>query len=270
MQAGQKSVQASDRANQQEAKLTTNQRVDVSSTGSDTQRKVALVIGNEAYTHAVPLKNPKNDANAMAEMLQRIGFSVISGTDLSKRQMEQKAREFIREARHADVALFFYAGHGIQVAGKNYLVPVDAAVQESDAVDFELVNLDLLSGYMGGRDKIGVILLDACRNNPFTRSLARSLGTRSAQVGAGLAPVRSQSGGLLVGFATAPGDVAADGTDMKNSPFTTALLKHLPTVGLEIELAMKRVKAEVINLTKNDQRPWHNSDLAREVYLLPD
>ncbi len=231
-----------------------------------TERKVALVIGNEAYQHTVPLANPKNDATRMSAMLKRLGFDVVSGTDLSQTGMKRIIREFVRKSRKADLSLFFYAGHGIQVAGQNYLLPVDAVVKDETALDFELVNVSVISNYMGGLGKVGVILLDACRDNPLSRTLARSLGTRSSQVGRGLATISTPGGGLLVGFATSPGDVAADGQG-NNSPFTAALLKHLPTPDVEIELLMKRVKAEVIRMTKNDQRPWHNSDLAKEVYL---
>jgi len=110
-------------------------------------------------------------------------------------------------------------------------------------------------------------VLDACRDNPLSRSLARSLGNRSSQIGNGLAPIPTTGGGLLVGFATAPGDVASDGTGSNNSPFTTALLKHFPSPDMEIQRVMTRVKAEVIELTKNQQRPWHNSDLAQDVFL---
>ncbi|MEM1198700.1 MAG: caspase family protein [Pseudomonadota bacterium] len=230
------------------------------------ERKVALVIGNQAYKHAVPLANPKNDATKMSAMLKRLGFDVVFGTDLRKREMEQQVRKFVRKSREADLSLFFYAGHGIQVAGQNYLMPVDAKVKDETALDFELFNVSKVSNYMGGSGRVGIILLDACRDNPLSRTLARSLGTRSAQVGRGLARISTPRGGLLVGFATSPGDVAADGQG-ENSPFTAALLKHLPTPGVEIELLMKRVKAQVIRMTKNDQRPWHNSDLAKEVYL---
>ena len=238
--------------------------VAIASSGS----KVALVIGNQSYTNSTPLKNPNNDARAIAEMLRKMGFTVFSGTDLDKRSFDLTIRDFVVKAEQADIALFYYAGHAVQVAGQNYMVPTDAVVDHPRAIDFELVNMSVVSNYMGGRDKIGIILLDACRDNPFTRSLSRSLGaSRSTQVGSGLAPVVSQAGGLLIGFATAPNDVAGDG-EGNNSPFATGLLKHLPTPGLEIELAMKRVKAEVIRMTKNGQRPWHNSDLAKEVYLM--
>lgn len=230
-------------------------------------RKVALVIGNSSYQNAVPLDNPHNDAEAITSLLKSIGFDVVSGTDLDKRATEQKIAEFVDRAAQSDVSLFYYAGHGIQVAGENFIVPVDARVEKASSIDFELVNVSMVTNYMGGEKRIGIALLDACRDNPFTRSLSRALGNRSNQVNSGLAELRSEVGGLLVGFATAPGDVAADGVGMKNSPFTTALLRHLGTKGLEVELMMKRVKADVIGLTKNQQRPWTNSDLAEEVYL---
>lgn len=231
------------------------------------QRKVALVIGNGAYKNANPLANPRNDAADMTKMLKAMGFTVVSGTDLDYSGMQKTIRSFLGEVEKADVALFFYAGHGIQVSGNNYLIPVDAKIEDTSALDFELVNIDAVTGHMGGTNKVGIVLLDACRNNPFTNSLTRNQGTRAVQVSKGLAQIASPAGGLLVAFATAPGDVAADGGKARNSPFTTALLKQLPEPGLEIELIMKRVKADVITETNNSQRPWHNSDLAAEVYL---
>jgi hypothetical protein len=234
---------------------------------NESLRKVALVIGNGAYQHSVPLENPRNDAEAMTGLLKSMGFDVISGTDLDKRGTEAKISEFVDKAVQSDMSLFYYAGHGIQVDGQNFIVPIDAKVEKASAIDFELVNFSIITDYMGGEKSVGIALLDACRDNPFTRSLSRALGNRSSQVRSGLAELRTQTGGILLGYATAPGDTAADGIGMRNSPFATALLKHLGTKGLEIELVMKRVKAEVIEMTKNEQRPWTNSDLATEVYL---
>ncbi|MCI5076717.1 caspase domain-containing protein [Oricola sp.] len=238
-------------------------------TFADDRRKVALVIGIGAYEHAPMLANPRNDANAMAGLLQHLGFEVVSGVDLDKDAMERRIRNFVQKARDADLSLFFYAGHGIQVAGQNYLIPVDAEVADRSAIDFELVNVSKIINYMGGGDRVGVVLLDACRNNPFARSLARSLGVRSSPVQNGLARPETSGGGLLIGFATAPDDVADDGRGMRNSPFTTALLEYLSTPGMEIQRVMTRVKQKVISLTDNRQRPWHNSDLARDVFLVP-
>jgi len=232
--------------------------------------KFALVIGNSDYENAPSLKTPKNDAVAMTGMLEGLGFTVISGTDLGKRELEKKVRDFVQGTKNAEIALFFYAGHGIQVAGKNYMLPIDAALRDESAVDFELVDLDIVSSYMGGDDKVGIVLLDACRDNPFTVQLATALGSgRSAQVSRCLGRISAKNGGVLFGFATAPDTVAGDGIG-QNSPFTTALLKQLPTPGLEIQQLMTRVKADVIAATNNEQRPWTESDLAHEVYLVEE
>ena len=230
-------------------------------------RRVALVIGNSAYEFAPELRNPRNDAEAMNRMLSGMGFEVISGIDLKKPELEAKIVEFAKATKTADLSLFFYAGHGLQVAGQNYLVPIEAKVDDDTALNFELVNAGVVTNYMGGDNKVGIVLLDACRDNPFTRSLKRSLGaTRAESVSQGLAAISSEGGGLVIGYATAPGDVAADG-DGINSPFTTALLNRLPSKGLELELVLKRVKADVIEATRNEQCPWTNSDLSTEVYL---
>jgi uncharacterized caspase-like protein len=228
-------------------------------------------MGNSNYRHSPVLANPHNDAEAVASALTILGFEVIKGLDLSNSDTVAKVREFAKSAKTADLSLLYYAGHGLQIAGENYIVPVDAVVEDETAISFELINVSTITNFMGGLDKVGVVLLDACRDNPFSRSLKRSLSaSRAASVEQGLAPISAEGGGLFVAFSTAPGDVAADGEGMTNSPFTTALLKHLPTKGLEINTVMTRVKAEVAKMTKNDQRPWTNSDLTTEVYLVPE
>ncbi len=232
-------------------------------------KRVALIVGNGAYRNTGSLRNPPNDASAISALLSRLGFEVISGIDLTKAVFEEKVRQFAVKTKTSDTALFFYAGHGIQVNGKNYLVPIDAKVEDELAIDFELIDADTITQLLGGEGKAGIVLLDACRNNPFKESLKRSLmaSKRSTSVESGLAEISSVRGGLVIGFATAPDQEAEDGENMPNSPFTTALLQHLATPGLEIELIMKRVKGEVIELTQGEQRPWTNSDLATEVYL---
>lgn len=176
--------------------------------------KVALVIGNSAYRHAMPLENPHNDAEAMTGLLKGIGFEVIGGMDLDKRGTEAKLSEFVDRCAQADVSLFYCSGHGIQVAGENFIVPAGAKVEKVLSIDFELVNVSMVADYMGGEKSGRVALLDACRDNPFTRSLSRALGNRSSQVGSGPAELRAQGGGLLVAYATAPGAVATDGIEM--------------------------------------------------------
>ena len=233
--------------------------------------KVALVIGNGAYVNANKLPNPPNDASDMSAALQKMGFTVIGGTDLDYAAMGAKIGEFEDAARDADVTLFFYAGHGLQVNGRNFLVPINAKLDRESSLQFEAIDAETVLRSMSGSGKTAIALLDACRDNPLSRSFARSLGkTRSTAVQQGLAVPAIAGGGMLIGFATAPGDVAADG-DGRNSPFTTALLKNIATPGLEIQQLMTRVKADVFETTKESQEPWHNSSLRSEVYLVaPD
>ncbi len=229
--------------------------------------KVALVIGNGNYLNANKLPNPTNDASDMMAALQNLGFTVIGGTDLDYAGMGGKIGEFEDAAREADVTLFFYAGHGMQVDGKNYLVPVNAKLDRASSLQFETIDAETVLHSMTGPGKTAIALLDACRDNPLSRSFSRSLGkTRSTAVQQGLAAPVFTGGGMLIGFATSPGDVAADG-DGRNSPFTTALLKNIATPGLEIQQLMTRVKAEVYETTKESQEPWHNSSLRTELYL---
>ena len=229
--------------------------------------KVALVIGNGAYQHANPLPNPTNDATDMTAALQNLGFTVIGGNDLDYAAMGAKIGEFEDAAREADVTLFFYAGHGLQVNGRNFLVPVSAKLDRESSLQFEAIDAETVLRSMAGPGKTAIALLDACRDNPLSRSFARSLGkSRSTAVAQGLAVPSISGGGMLIGFATAPGDVAADG-EGRNSPFTTALLKNIATPGLEIQQLMTRVKADVFNTTKEAQEPWHNSSLRSEIYL---
>jgi uncharacterized protein YraI len=230
-------------------------------------KRVALVMGNSAYQHAPLLPNPKNDASRLTATLKRLGFEVINGLDQDKVAMEATVRSFVRSIRDADVVLFFYAGHAMQMGGKNYLIPVDAKLEDATAVDFETIELGTILSYMNAPGRLSIALLDACRDNPLARRF-RGLGTsRSGFVGRGLAAPEAGGGNVLIGFATAPGEVALDG-DGDNSPFTTALLKHIETPGLEIEIMMKRVKADVYAATGGSQSPWHNSALRREFYFV--
>jgi Caspase domain len=237
------------------------------SVNSHAAGKVALVIGNGAYQNAPALPNPTNDSTDITAMLTKMGFTVIGGNDLDFVGMGAKIGEFEDAARDADVTLLFYAGHGLQVNGRNYLVPINAKLERESSLQFEAIDSENILRAMTGPGKTAIALLDACRNNPLSRSFSRSLGaSRSVLVGQGLAVPSITGGGVLIGFATAPGEVAADG-DGRNSPFTTALLKNFATPGLEIQQLMTRVKADVFSLTKSNQEPWHNSSLRSEVYL---
>jgi len=233
-------------------------------------KRVALVIGNSAYRYSVPLPNPKNDAELIGETLRLAGFSVISGFDLNKSAMLDIVDKFTEEAYDADMALVFYAGHGLQVNGQNYLVPVDANLEKAAQLQTRTIPIDKLLSALPPAPAVNIVVLDACRDNPLGRSLAASLPAgRSMGVSKGLASVQTNSvtgGGLLIAYATDPGAIAGDGTE-NHSPYTAALARHLTTPGLEIQSALTRVRADVSEATRGNQNPWHNASLSREVFL---
>lgn len=237
------------------------------------QSKVALVIGNGAYANAPDLPNPPNDARAMASLLRSLGFIVVEGIDVDKRAMSSLVDEFTEKAYEADVGLVFYAGHGMQVSGKNYLIPVDAELSSPAHLRTRTIEISSIVDSLPADPNIGVIILDACRDNPLARSLARSLpATRSQAIGTGLAAVQVSAegdgtGGTLIAYSTDPGAVALDGENSQNSPYTQALLRHLATPGIELQSALTRVRGDVAKSTEGRQRPWHNASLGREVFL---
>ena len=225
--------------------------------------RVALVIGNSSYTEVTPLRNPQNDANALAQSLEDLDFKVVLGIDLDHRGFIKKIKEFSKVSAGADVALFFYAGHGLQVDGSNFLLPVDAAIADETDLAFEAIDLNVVLKMMEREKRINLVFLDACRDNPMSRSLSRSMGTRSSSVGRGLAQVRSGSG-TLIGFATEPGNVALDGEGTVNSPFTTAFLNHIKTPGLDVAQLMRRVRVDVMEATNGRQVPWTSESLTSD------
>jgi len=235
--------------------------------------KVALVIGNGAYQNAPDLPNPPNDARAMATLLRSMDFEVVEGIDLDKTAMGDLVDEFTEKAYEADVGLVFYAGHGMQVGGKNYLIPVDAKLSSPAHLKTRTIEISSIVDSLPSDPSIGVVILDACRDNPLARSLARSMpATRSQSIGTGLAAVQVSAqgdgtGGTLIAYSTDPGAVALDGENSQNSPYTQALLKHLATPGIELQSALTRVRGEVATSTEGRQRPWHNASLGREVFL---
>ena len=230
-------------------------------------KRLALVIGNADYVHAAPLKNPRNDADDMAIKLEAMGFEVVKGINLDLSGMRVKIQEFVNRLSGTELSAFYYAGHGLQIGGKNYLMPVDAALESSLAVDFEAVPVDLILTAMEQASDTNIVFLDACRNNPMARNLARSMGTRSAEVGRGLARVGSGLG-TLISFATQPGNVALDGTG-RNSPYTHALLQHLGKPGRDITRDLVNVRRAVLDATDERQVPWENSSLTGELILVP-
>jgi uncharacterized caspase-like protein len=233
-------------------------------------KRVALVIGNSNYQHAVTLPNPVNDGRLIGDTLRKAGFTVIEGTDLDKVAMGKLLDQFTEAAYDADVAVVYYAGHGLQVDGHNYLIPIDAALEKPAQLQTRTIPVDDVLAALPADPAVGVVILDACRDNPLARTLAAAL-PKSRSMGAGLAPVQANglshdAGGLLIAYATDPGAVAYDGAT-EHSPYTTALAHNLTTPGLEIQSALTRVRAEVSAATSGAQRPWHNASLAREVYI---
>jgi hypothetical protein len=234
------------------------------------QQNVALVIGNSAYRHSAELTNPRNDATDLSAALKRLGFQVIEGVDLDKRAMERLIQDFAAKLSGAKLALFFYAGHGMQVEGQNYLLPIDARLSSVAALDFEGIPLSLVLRQMERETKTNLVLLDACRDNPLSQNLARSMGTRSSsRVGGGLAEVKTGVG-TLIGFSTEPGSVALDGGGGRNSPYTQALLDHIESPGKEISATLASVRRDVVAATNGQQVPWEHTSLMGPVVLKPD
>ena len=236
--------------------------------GAQAEKRVAGVIGNSAYEHAPKLRNPRNDAEALIARLEATGFDVVPGFDLDHSGMVDTFKAFGSKLADADVALFFYAGHGIQVDGQNYLVPVDAQVRHEDEIAFELISLNTVMRQMErGGDRIKLAFLDACRDNPFKDALAPG-GTRGAvSLGKGLGEMRAPRG-TFIAFATEPDQVALDG-EGANSPFTMALIEHMGTPGASIQDMMIKVRRDVSTATGGKQTPWDSSSLMDSFTFVP-
>jgi tetratricopeptide (TPR) repeat protein len=225
------------------------------------QKRVALVIGNGAYETMPRLANPTNDAADIAASLRALGFDVSVGLDLKRADMEDRVISFAKAARTADAALVFYAGHGLQHHGINYLAPTDARITD-EADLLKLVKVQELIQNLQGAKNAGILILDACRDNDAVTKLAASLPkSRAAGFRGGLAAEKAE--GIIIAFATQPGRVAIDGTG-RNSPFTSALLKHLPSPGLDARLTFARVRTDVLRATGGEQRPEVSDSLDGE------
>ena len=241
----------------------------------DTRIRIALVMGNGAYRGASALPNPPNDARALSKTLRAMGFEVAEGIDVDRAGMDKLVREFLLKAPKASIALLFYAGHGIQIDGKNYLVPVDANVTSAQNLTVEMTALDTILAGLDDSIRTNIIILDACRDNPLVKEEVQKTvaASRSLKIGSGLAAPgdlgkgATLGAGTLIAFATAPGAVALDG-EGANSPFSTALAHHISTPGLEVQQMLTRVRAEVVALTQNKQVPWSNSSLLGDTYLV--
>lgn len=238
---------------------------------ADAARRVALVIGNDLYDHAPALGNARADAEALADRLEGLGFELFLGGDLDRGGMETLLRGFARAAQGAELALAFYAGHGLQVEEENWLLPVDARLESLLDLEYEAVPLALLLRALQGAET-RLLLLDACRDNPLAEEMALPAG--SGGLRRGLARVERAEHGTLIAFATSPGAVAADGPAEGaaegtggHSPFAAALLRHLDEPGLELRELLTRVRREVRRATGGRQTPWEHSSLVGEVYL---
>jgi len=233
------------------------------------ETRLALVVGNGAYQATTALANPSNDARDISAALKAVGFEVIEAIDADKRGMDQALRTFADRLAKADVALFFYAGHGLQVGLQNYLVPVDAKLTRERDLEFEAVRLDFVLRQMeiDREGKTTIVILDACRDNPLTRNLARSMGTRSTAVGQGLAAA-STGLGTFIAYSTQPGNVALDGAG-RNSPFSEALVRQITIKGRNLPATMIEVRKDVVAATNGRQVPWDHSALTGDFYFVP-
>jgi hypothetical protein len=241
------------------------------------EKRVALVIGNSAYKYADELPNPRNDANAIAKKLKFSGFTVVQGIDLDKKGMESIIEQFSKKLKGSDVGLFFYAGHGMQANGVNYLIPVDAKLSSEDDLITEVISANIINEKLESEPRVNLIFLDACRDNPLAENLAENMGlsarsiqglsssptrkkSRSLGQGNTLLSVKKKNNGTLIVYATQPGNVAEDG-DGNHSPFTLALLKFMTEPGLDISKMMRKVRKEVKKQTNGVQIPWDHSSL---------
>jgi hypothetical protein len=232
-------------------------------------KRVAFVVGNGAYKNVAALPNPAIDAKSMAKVLRNVGFDVVEGSNLTRDKMTEKLLEFGKKAEGADVALFFYAGHGIAINGTNYLLPVDADLKsEMDVKLGSAINIDVTLEQTMADAKVKLVFLDACRDNPFAAKIKSNATTRSVSVQAGLAEMKSGEG-TLIAFATGPGQTALDGEVGTNSPFTRALMANIASPGVEIQQAMTKVRAQVNEETNKNQLPWGHTNLIGSVYLNP-
>jgi uncharacterized caspase-like protein len=231
-------------------------------------KRVALVIGNSAYQNVNRLPNPANDAAAIAAMLTKIGFdTVLSKEDVGNADMRKMVRDFSSEAADADVALVYYAGHGIELNGSNYLVPVDARLEHDVDVEDEAVSLDRIVRILDPVKKLRLVILDACRDNPFQETMKRSISTRG--VTRGLAKVEPDNPNTLIAYAAKAGSTASDGAG-DHSPFTTSLLKQLPVPGQDLRKSLGYVRDDVLKQTGHQQEPFVYGSLGGDdVVLVP-
>lgn len=227
-------------------------------------KRAALVLGNSDYQFVSKLENPANDAQDIAAALTRLGFSVTTGVDLDYNQMRLAVRDFADKSSDADVVILYFAGHGIEIDNTNYLIPVNAQLKSDRDVDFEAIRLDSIVDAIADAPGLKIVLVDACRNNPFLVDMERTSATRS--IGRGLA--RVDPSGVLVGYSARGGTLALDG-DGRNSPYAQAILRHIEEPGLEIGKLFRKVRDSVFEMTDGAQEPFTYGSLPGEdIYLV--
>lgn len=228
------------------------------------EKRVALVIGNSAYENVSVLENPKNDAADMSVALTDIGFEVTKIEDADFASMRKALRQFSKKARSARIALVYFAGHGMEVDRQNYLIPTDAVLASDQDIEYEAISIDLLNRSVSGASGLSMILLDACRNNPFATKMKTEKSSRS--IGRGLAPVEPNIGSLI-SYAAREGTTADDGSG-RNSPYTKALLNHIKEPGVDVRRIFDKVRDSVMEETGGVQQPFVYSSLpGRDVML---
>lgn len=242
-----------------------------------TGKRVALVIGNSEYSHLPKLKNPTNDVREVIAVLRSAQFEVIHGQDLTRIQFEELAKTFLRSVENADVSLIYYSGHGVHVGDNNYLIPVDARLSTPYDVEIEAIRVDNIYNYIRDKTRMQLIFLDACRDNPFRAEqywiadrLQRAAGNQGlAPPTSAASPVRvTPDSGSLIAFSTEPGKVAYDGSgDL--SYYTQAFVRRALTPNLELRQMLTQVRRDVLTATNGQQRPWENSSLVDDFFMLP-
>ncbi len=227
--------------------------------------RVALVIGNSDYTSVVPLDNPRNDSAAVARALTKQGFEVVVGDNLGRVEMRDTLRQFRALADKADIALVYYAGHGIEIAGTNYLVPVDARLEDERDAGLEMIEVDLVLRQISGARTLKMVVLDACRNNPFVIKMQRQGSNRS--IGQGLGEIRSNQADTLISYAAAAGDITPDGRSGENSPFTAAFLASLDGPPMDVRRMLGQVR-DRMRLSVPGAAPFVYSSLGGGEYII--
>lgn len=228
------------------------------------ENRVALVIGNGSYEQVPRLLNPPRDAEDIGHALERLNFKVTQIKNATAQEMRKAVIDFGRAAEGLEMAIVFYAGHGMEVGGENWLVPINAELRSDADIESEAISLRSISLQVSKARQLGLVILDACRNNPFAAKMKRSISTRA--VARGLAPTEPTDN-VLIAYAARDGTTAGDGNG-RNSPFTTALLRHIETPGLEISFLFRRVRDDVMTETKREQQPFVYGSLSKEeIYL---